>query len=214
MKLTAEGHRAMPYKDSPNLFHVYIEGVQWGAQMGCQKVAELNALVDSGGIRELIRLNEALHEKRFAQIADAVLLRLKAPTALREQVNFLITHHMEELKSDKNALRRKLSKYGGENLRLLIQLQLADQKGKGTPIHGFDKTCEKMLRLVEELEQEEGRLQIRDLNIDGHDLMALGFEAGPALGECQKKLLEMVLNGEVPNEKAALTEKAKEILEH
>ena len=154
------------------------------------------------------------HAQESAQIADAVLLRLKAPTALREQVNFLITHHMEELKSDKNALRRKLSKYGGENLRLLIQLQLADQKGKGTPIHGFDKTCEKMLRLVEELEQEEGRLQIRDLNIDGHDLMALGFEAGPALGECQKKLLEMVLNGEVPNEKAALTEKAKEILEH
>ena len=75
MKLTAEGHRAMPYKDSPSLFNVYIESAQWGARMGCQNVANLNALVDSGGIRELIRLNEALHEKQFSQIADLVSCR-------------------------------------------------------------------------------------------------------------------------------------------
>ena len=154
------------------------------------------------------------HAQQSAQIAEDVLRRLKAPNDMLEQVSFLITHHMEDLHPDQATLRRKLSKYGGENLRLLIQLQLADQKGKGTPIHGFDKTCEKMLRIVDQLEKEEGRLQIRDLNIDGHDLMAIGFEAGPALGECQKQLLELVLSGEVPNEKAALLQKAKELLEN
>lgn len=152
------------------------------------------------------------HAQESARMADEVLYRLKAPAALREQVVFLIEHHMDNLSADKGSLRRKLSKYGGKNLRKLIQLQLADQKGKGTPIHGFNRTCKKMLQLVEQLEKEEGRLQIRDLAVNGNDLMELGFEAGPRLGQCQKELLEKVLSGEVPNEKDALLQKAREIL--
>jgi uridine kinase len=38
-------------------------------------VAELNTLVHSGGIRELIRVNEALHEKNYARVADMVCAR-------------------------------------------------------------------------------------------------------------------------------------------
>jgi len=56
----------------PNFLRVCEEGKQWGALMGCQTVSELNALTENGGIRELIRVNEALHEKRFSQIADVV----------------------------------------------------------------------------------------------------------------------------------------------
>ena len=43
--------------------------------MECETVADLNELVDSGKIRELIRVNEALHEKRFSQIADMICSR-------------------------------------------------------------------------------------------------------------------------------------------
>ena len=43
--------------------------------------------------------------------------------------------------------------------------------------------------------------------------MALGFQPGPALGECQKKLLEQVLSGSLPNEKEALLQKAQEYLQ-
>lgn len=152
------------------------------------------------------------HAKESALLAQQILQRLKAPTELREQVLFLIEHHVDNLSANKVLLRKKLSKYGCDNLRKLILLQLADQSGKGTPMHGFDRTCEKMMALLEQLEKEEGRLQIRDLAIDGHDLMKLGFEAGPALGQCQKQLLELVLSGETPNEKDALLQKAKELL--
>jgi uridine kinase len=43
--------------------------------MECATVADLNALVESGRIRELIRVNEALHEKRYSQVADLVCQR-------------------------------------------------------------------------------------------------------------------------------------------
>ena len=63
------------YLDSPNFFSVFAEGEQWGRLMECETVADLNDLTTSGRIRELIRVNEALHEKRYSQVADMVCAR-------------------------------------------------------------------------------------------------------------------------------------------
>ena len=63
------------FKDSPNFFSVFSEGQHWGTLMECETVADLNKKTLSGSIRELIRVNEALHEKRFSQIADMVCQR-------------------------------------------------------------------------------------------------------------------------------------------
>ena len=43
--------------------------------MGCSTVADLNDLVQQGRLSELIRVNEALHERSFSQIADQILQR-------------------------------------------------------------------------------------------------------------------------------------------
>ena len=59
----------------PNFFSMFSEGERWCALMECETVADLNDLTTSGRIRELIRVNEALHEKRYAQIADMVAQR-------------------------------------------------------------------------------------------------------------------------------------------
>ena len=67
--------RVAEYRELPNLLSVYMEGKNWCELMECETVADLNELVDSGKIRELIRVNEALHEKRFSQIADMICSR-------------------------------------------------------------------------------------------------------------------------------------------
>ena len=59
----------------PNFFSVFNEGERWCALMECETAADLNELTTSGRIRELIRVNEALHEKRFSQVADMVCQR-------------------------------------------------------------------------------------------------------------------------------------------
>ena len=68
-------NKSTEFKDSPNFFSVFAEGEHWGTLMECGTVAELNKKTQSGKIRELIRVNEALHEKRFSQIADMVCQR-------------------------------------------------------------------------------------------------------------------------------------------
>ena len=67
--------RVADYRESPNFFQVYTEGEEWGRLMECATVADLNHLVVNGRIRELIRVNEALHEKRYSQIADMICQR-------------------------------------------------------------------------------------------------------------------------------------------
>ena len=67
--------RVSAYHEMPNFFQVYTEGKRWGELMQCETVADLNELVETCEIRELIRVNEALHEKRFSQIADMICER-------------------------------------------------------------------------------------------------------------------------------------------
>ena len=67
--------RVSVYREMPNFFNVYSEGERWSELMQCETVADLNELTENGKIRELIRVNEALHEKRFSQIADMICER-------------------------------------------------------------------------------------------------------------------------------------------
>lgn len=63
------------YVDMPHFLTVIREGKLWCSLMECETVSDLNALTQSGKIRELIRVNEALHEKKYSQVADMVCQR-------------------------------------------------------------------------------------------------------------------------------------------
>lgn len=63
------------YEDLPKFLKVSREGERWCELMECENVSDLNRFVESGKIRELIRVNEALHEKRYSQVADLVCQR-------------------------------------------------------------------------------------------------------------------------------------------
>ena len=67
--------RVAEFTQMPNFFRVLTEGERWCELLGCQTVADLNELVCSGKIRELIRVNEALHEKSYSQVADMICQR-------------------------------------------------------------------------------------------------------------------------------------------
>ena len=61
------------YRESPKLANVFAQTEHWGELMECSTVYELNTKIESGGVRELMRLNEALHERSYAAIADGIL---------------------------------------------------------------------------------------------------------------------------------------------
>ena len=153
------------------------------------------------------------HAKVSAQMADQILLTLKAPSALRQQVTELIGLHMTKLEPDKKLLRRRLGKLGEEQLNLLLQLQEADMGSKGT---GKDEDMVQfaILRdLIAQILSEDACLSIKDLAVDGWDLQQIGFAAGPNIGKCLHWLLGQVQDDVLPNERNALLHTAKELLE-
>ncbi len=148
------------------------------------------------------------HAEAGAQLADQILLRLKAPTALRKEVVFLISHHMTTLEANRKLVRRRLSQYGEQPLRMLLQLQQADYSCKGVVNEPED--FEEIHGLLEEILAEDACLTIRNLKINGHDLMAMGL-TGPAIGSCLNELLRMVVDEQIPNEEAALLAAARRL---
>ena len=148
------------------------------------------------------------HAQAGADMADTILRRLKAPNALREQVVALIERHMVLIQPERKQVRRWMGRLRPEVLDWLLTLQEADINGTGLP--GDTHRIHAIRQQMQVLVQEQACLTVRDLCIDGHDLIALGF-AGPAIGQCLNALLEQVLEETIPNEKNTLLQAAKQI---
>ena len=147
------------------------------------------------------------HEKVSAEMASAILRRLKAPTALRQRVVFLIEKHMAPLEPDKKYLRRRLSRWGMDAVRQLLALQRADRIATGTDVD--DPRFARIEAILAQIEAENACLTLKDLAIGGRELMALGY-SGPAIGQTLNRLLELVIDEQVENEKDALLQALKE----
>lgn len=152
------------------------------------------------------------HAEIGAKTAADILLRLKAPNALRSQVVFLIEHHMTSFEPDKKLLRRRLGKYGTEAVEQLLALQKADYAGKGVD-EGEAEGFARIEALLAEIQQEDSCLSIQDLAIDGNDLIALGFTPGPAIGQTLQRLLAQVQDEQLHNEADALRAAAENMKE-
>ena len=153
------------------------------------------------------------HAKVGAQTANDILLRLRASNALRNQVVQLIELHMTPLEPDKALLRRRLGKYGEDTVMQLLALQQADFSAKGTD-EGDDGRFEQVKLLLDEILQEGACLTVKDLAINGNDLLSLGVEPGKIVGECMTFLLTLVQDELIPNTKEDLLKTAKQFFKN
>ena len=62
-----------PYVSRPKHMATFFESNYWCQILGCRNAADLNRLIDRGELNEFIRVNEALHDKSLADIAEDIL---------------------------------------------------------------------------------------------------------------------------------------------
>ena len=67
--------KVLPMKEQVKLAQALKEHSDWCAIMGVKGVGSLNTAVKNGRIIELINLSEALHERKYADIADMIYAR-------------------------------------------------------------------------------------------------------------------------------------------
>ena len=73
MPSPAEPDKPAPYVSRPKHMATFFESNYWCQVLGCRNAADLNRLIDRGELREFIRVNEALHDKSLADIAEDIL---------------------------------------------------------------------------------------------------------------------------------------------
>lgn len=122
-----------------------------------------------------------------------------------QRVCHLVRHHMFETKPFQNnerAIRRFINKIGPDYIYDLIDLRIADKKGGRFPdkVFGIMKLREK---IRDEITKERA-FSIKDLKLNGHDIMSLGFKPGPVIGDIQRFLLVQVLENPELNTPEAL----------
>ena len=156
------------------------------------------------------------HDQVGADLASGALLRLRYPNALRKRVVRIVRRHMfQPGKGDARRARRFLYRNGDELAFDLLDHKHADLLGK----RGTDgepppvDEIEKLLSFRKVVEQElSSPHRLRDLAIDGNDLIELGFRSGPQLGRILHELLEEVVEEPSLNTREQLLARAKERL--
>ena len=73
--LDGNSGKVLPMKRQSRIAAALKEHSDWCAIMGVKSVGALNKVVQNGGIVDLINLSEALHERKYAEIANMIYAR-------------------------------------------------------------------------------------------------------------------------------------------
>ena len=142
------------------------------------------------------------HAPTGAKMAREVLLRLKAPGAMVQTVPTLIANHMLRLDPDRKQLRRQIRRLGFDAVEKLLDLQEADMTSKGTGEEEGRNFFPQIRALLMQIRAEEDVLAVKDLAVNGNDLLALGLR-GKQIGQALDIVLGAVIDERLENEKEA-----------
>ena len=148
------------------------------------------------------------HEMVSTKIAENIAERLRFSNKEKEKLITLVRWHqftVDERQTD-SAIRRFIKNVGIENIPDMLALRTGDRLGGGARETSW--RLEEFKRRL--LEVQKQPFSIRDLKIDGNDVMQiLKIKPGPKVGNILEKLFEKVVAKEIPNEKSKLLEKLK-----
>lgn len=145
------------------------------------------------------------HARVSCELAEGMLRRLRFPNEFRERVLRLIEWHDRDIPRTDKGVGRALRRLGEEELRLLLDLKRADNLAQAPAYRGRQREIALAEEILDRLLAEDACFSLRQLAVNGNDLMALGLR-GPAVGRALETLLNRVVDGELPNERAALLE--------
>lgn len=151
------------------------------------------------------------HAEVSAEIAEKRLRELRYDNKTVDAVTQLVRFHDMETPPRKAIVRRRLNTLGEEQFKRLLEVQDADKKAQ-VPQETERVWKNDIFALIEEIKADQDCFQLRDLAINGRDVLALGVSEGRQIGECLKYLLAEVIDGTIPNDGETLLEVAKEFL--
>jgi tRNA nucleotidyltransferase (CCA-adding enzyme) len=149
------------------------------------------------------------HELVGEKLTIEILKKLKFDNNTINRVSKLVKNHMKVPQIDKPIkIKKYINEIGEENLDILFQLMIADRKASSPEYRKYDDIL-KLKRACDKILNSKEPLTLKDININGKDLISLGIAEGENIGILLKYLLELLLEKPNLNTKEILIQEAR-----
>ena len=145
------------------------------------------------------------HPEAGVPIAREVLRRLKFDNDTIDFALKVVRYHDERPEATERNVRRLMARAGKDIFPELFEVKRADTLGQSLYLR------EEKLKYIDDIEkcymdiiEQEQAVTIKDLAINGRDIMELGIPSGPYIGEILSALLEEVLDDPDKNDRKTL----------
>ena len=150
------------------------------------------------------------HPKVSAALAEEICRRLRMDKRTAREIVTLVQWHDRDIPRTEKAIAHAVHRLGEGTLRRLLAVKRADNLAQHPAYRGRLAEIDKEEALLDGLLAKQACFSLRELAVNGNDLLALGL-SGPAVGRTLEALLTQVLDGALPNEREALLAQARKM---
>lgn len=154
------------------------------------------------------------HGSVGSDITNEIMRRMKFDNETREAVVQLVQYHAAQIKPEKAFIKKCMNKIGANQFAKLLEVKVADNMAQN--LERSAKVIEDIKKIGElfgEIINNKECYLIKDLAVNGKDLMDVGIPSGKQMGATLNYLLDEVIENPDSNNKDVLLEKAKEFNE-
>lgn len=145
------------------------------------------------------------HGEAGFELAGPVLDRLRFDGRRRREILELVRYHDTPPEPTPKSVRRWLARLGPEQTARLLEVARADALAHAAwTVPSRLEKLDAAEALLREALAEDACFTLKNLAVKGDDLLALGVPEGKQVGAVLNALLGEVLDGKIPNERAAL----------
>lgn len=146
------------------------------------------------------------HAKLSIELARPIMKRLALPSSLIDDVLLLVRYHDDVIEPAPKAVKRMLRRLDGrvDLFRAMCDLKRGDALAQAPQCHGRVALADELDRVLGNILEAQEAFSLKDLAVNGTDLIALGIAPGPEIGRLLEEALEAVIDERVPNEKSSL----------
>ena len=152
------------------------------------------------------------HAKVSEELADNFTKKYKFSNERRDKILRLVKYHDIEILPEKKYVKRAINKVGDDIFCDLIALKRADCLSQNLELTKSRLPyIDTLDALYAEIKENKEVFSVKNLAIDGNDLIELGA-SGKKIGEILNTLLDVVMDDATKNEKEILIEIAKDLV--
>ncbi len=149
------------------------------------------------------------HAQIGAELCSNVLRRLRFDNDTIQRVQKLVELHDLPILAQAKSVKRLMQKLSDDDILRLLEIKRCDRLAHAEKFRDIPEELGLIPAIIKQIREEEGCFSLKNLKLNGDDLLLLGVKEGKQIGFILNALLEDVIEERLSNEREALLSAAK-----